>query len=350
MAQGLVDLGCREVTLIGGEAYLRRDVYDIVAYFADRGVRVGMQTGGRGLTPNVARRLKEAGMQVVGVSVDGPEDVHDELRASRGSHKAALAAMDNALAAGLVLTSNSQINRLNAGLLPETLAPIAARRVKVWRCQLTVPMGRAADRPDWILEPWRILDVIDTLGEMQLEIAREAQARGIPPRHMLSIQLGNNLGYFGPHEVVLRSRPGGEARWWTGCSAGKFGIGIESDGKVKACPSLPSAPYVGGNVRDRSLQQLWLDTPQLAFARDRTVDELWGFCRTCDYAETCMAGCSFTAHCTLGRRGNNPFCYHRAMTLQSQGKRERLVPVEKAAGLPYDFGRFEVIEEPWVDG
>ena len=134
-----------------------------------------------------------------------------------------------------------------------------------------------------------------------------------------------------------------------GCSAGRFGIGIESDGKVKACPSLPSAPYVGGNVRDRSLRQLWLDTPQLAFARDRTVDELWGFCRTCDYAETCMAGCSFTAHCTLGRRGNNPFCYHRAMTLKAQGKRERLVRVESAAGIPYDFGRFEIVEEDWSD-
>ena len=58
------------------------------------------------------------------------------------------------------------------------------------------------------------------------------------------------------------------------------------------------------------------------------------------------AGCSFTAHCTLGKRGNNPFCYHRATTLASQGRRERLVRVEQADGIPYDFGRFDVVEEP----
>ncbi|MBM4393661.1 MAG: radical SAM/SPASM domain-containing protein, partial [Deltaproteobacteria bacterium] len=51
---------------------------------------------------------------------------------------------------------------------------------------------------------------------------------------------------------------------------------------------------------------------------------------------------------TLGRRGNNPFCYHRAATLKKRGRRERLVRVEAAAGEPYDFGRFEIIEEDWI--
>jgi radical SAM protein with 4Fe4S-binding SPASM domain len=349
VARGLVELGCREVTLIGGEAYLREDVFAICAFFAGQGVRVGMQTGGRGLTPALARRLKDAGMAAVGVSVDGPEAAHDALRASRGSHRAALAALDACRAAGLTLTANTQVNRLNAHLLRETLEPLAARGIAAWRCQLTVPMGRAADRPDWILEPWRMIAVLDTLAAMQLEIAEDARDRGLPPRRMLSIQLGNNLGYYGPHEVVLRSRPGGAATWWKGCNAGKYTVGIESDGKVKACPSLPTAPYVGGNVRDRSLAALWSETPELAFARARTVDELWGFCRTCEYASLCLGGCSFTAHCTLGRRGNNPFCYHRATTLKARGRRERLVQAERPEGVPYDFGRFEIVEEDWVE-
>jgi radical SAM protein with 4Fe4S-binding SPASM domain len=349
VARGLIDLGCREVTLIGGEAYLRADVYALTELFASNGVRVGMQTGGRGLTLDIARRLRDAGMRAVGVSVDGPEAVHDTLRASRGSHRAAMAALDAGREVGFALTSNTQVNRLNAHLLRETLAPLAARDVRAWRCQLTVPMGRAADHPEWILEPWRMLDVIDELAAIQLEIAEDAARRGLPPRRMLSVQLGNNLGYYGPHEVVLRSRPGGAATWWQGCNAGKYTIGIESDGKVKACPSLPTAPYVGGNVRDQTLRALWSETPELAFARTRTTDELWGFCATCEYNETCMAGCSFTAHSTLGRRGNNPFCYHRAATLKGRGRRERLVQVEAAPGLAYDFGRFEIVEEDWVE-
>ena len=94
---------------------------------------------------------------------------------------------------------------------------------------------------------------------------------------------------------------------------------------------------------------MWATSPALAFARADRRSELWGFCATCPYAEDCQGGCSFTAHTTLGRRGNNPFCYHRAATLKKRGRRERLVPVEPAPGRPYDFGRFELVEEGWEE-
>jgi hypothetical protein len=51
----------------------------------------------------------------------------------------------------------------------------------------------------------------------------------------------------------------------------------------------------------------------------------------------------------LGRRGNNPFCYHRVKQLERRGIRERLVSVERAPRKPYDHGRFEIVEEPWPD-
>ena len=49
----------------------------------------------------------------------------------------------------------------------------------------------------------------------------------------------------------------------------------------------------------------------------------------------------------MGKRGNNPFCYHRAKTLKDRGARERLVQVTAAIGERYDFGRFELVEEEW---
>ena len=284
-------------------------------------------------------------MAAIGVSIDGPEAVHDELRAARGSFKAAINALRAARDAGMTTTSNCQINRLNAHRLPETLAALRPEGIAVWRLQLTVPMGRAAERPDWILQPWQIIGVIDTLAEMQLALAKEAADNGVPPERILDIRAGNNIGYYGPHEQILRSRPGGRAGFWRGCQAGRYTLGIESDGRIKACPSLPSAPYVGGNIRDVSLEEIWRDAEPMRFVRDRTIEELWGFCRTCYYADLCRGGCSFTAHCTLGKRGNNPMCYHRAATLQKKGRRERLVKVEDAPGQPYDFGRFVVVEE-----
>lgn len=347
VADQIIRLGMREVTLIGGEAYLHPECAGIIRHLTEGGVRVTMQTGGRGFTEKRARPLAEAGLVAVGVSIDGMEAEHDQLRNSKGSFKAALGALDAARKFGMITTTNSQVNRWNRHSLPELVGVLRERGVRAWRAQLTVPMGRAADEPSMILQPWMILDVMDMLADLQLKEVERARLAGLPPERAMRIMAGNNLGYYGPHEVTLRSRPGHEATWWQGCKAGTYTLGLESDGTVKGCPSLPTAPYVGGNIRDISLEELWNNNEIIGFTRHRTTEELWGFCKTCEYADTCRAGCSFTAHTTLGRRGNMPFCYHRAHRLKEQGRRERLVPAERAAGLPYDFGRFELVEEDW---
>jgi radical SAM protein with 4Fe4S-binding SPASM domain len=353
VADQLIRLKTREVTLIGGEAYLRPDCEELIAYLHQGGVRVTMQTGGRGIDLDMAGRLKAAGLAAIGVSVDGPPEVHDKLRGLKGSHASAMRALQAARSVGMITTSNSQVNRVNFKSFRETRDILKASGIQVWRLQLTVPMGRAADRPDWILEPYQVLEVLDTLAELQMEEAELAKAKGLSPGKMLDIRLGNNMGYFGPHEELLRSMPGQVSSHWVACRAGRWAMSIESDGTVKPCPSLPTAPYTAGNIRDISLDDLWgAETGgmgAMGFTRDRPIDDLWGFCRTCYYAEICMAGCNFTTHSTMGKRGNNPFCYHRAETLKLQGKRERLVQVERAEGKPYDFGRFEIIEEAWVD-
>ena len=218
-ARRRADMGCREVALIGGEAYLRTDLADVVSVLAQRGVRVTMQTGGRAFTPERARTLAAAGMTAIGVSVDGPEEVHDILRGNAGSHAAALRALDAAGDAGMVTTANTQINRLNFRRLRETLAPLRARGIEAWQLQITTPMGRAADQPDWILEPFRIVEVIDTLAAIQIDEMAKWEAsgrRGIP----FNVSPGNNIGYFGPHEQLLRSRPLGLEEHWQGCRAG----------------------------------------------------------------------------------------------------------------------------------
>jgi hypothetical protein len=81
--------------------------------------------------------------------------------------------------------------------------------------------------------------------------------------------------------------------------------------------------------------------------RDRTVEDLWGFCRGCYYAEACLAGCNWTTHVLFGKTGNNPYCHHRALELLGQGRRERLVRTQLAEGQPFDYGRYEIVEEPW---
>jgi radical SAM protein with 4Fe4S-binding SPASM domain len=129
------------------------------------------------------------------------------------------------------------------------------------------------------------------------------------------------------------------------CGAGRGTLGIEADGTIKGCPSLTTHSWGGGNVRENSLKEIWERAKPLRYTRDRTVEDLWGFCRTCYYADECRAGCTWTSDVLFGKPGNNPFCHHRVLELERRGKRERLVQVEAAPGRPFDNGRFEIIEE-----
>jgi radical SAM protein with 4Fe4S-binding SPASM domain len=162
--------------------------------------------------------------------------------------------------------------------------------------------------------------------------------------HGLLLIPGNNLGYFGPYEAHWRG--GQDHTHWISCNAGQNTLGIEADGTIKGCPSLPTSVYSGGNVRDLTIEQIWNDSPELAFTRNRTTEDLWGHCKTCYYAEVCKAGCSWTTHTLLGKPGNNPYCHYRALELEKRGVRERIVKVKSAPGLPFDYGGFEIVEEP----
>lgn len=98
-------------------------------------------------------------------------------------------------------------------------------------------------------------------------------------------------------------------------------------------------------MRDASLRDIWERAAPLRYTRDRTVEDLWGYCRTCYYADVCRAGCTWTSDVFFARPGNNPYCHHRAVEFARSGKRERLVLAELPEGAPFDHGRFELIVE-----
>ena len=326
----LADAGTYEITFIGGEAYLYRGWLDVVRAAHAAGIRVGLTTGGRGLTAAMCADAADAGLSTVSVSVDGTAATHDTLRNLRGSHAAALSAIQHVRAAGMRAAANTQFNRKNLPEVETLAAELTAAGIEAWQVQLTGPMGRAAERAEWLLQPYDMLDLVPRLAH----VAAAMRAQGI------FVEAANNLGYFGPFEHLLRRNH------WQGCHAGRFLLGIESNGDVKGCPSLPSEPYVGGNLRRTPLRDLWQQSAPLRFTVDRDTSELWGRCKSCYYADTCRAGCSWTAHTILGRRGNLPLCDHRAERLAAEGLRERLVPAEAPPGKPFDFGRFELVEEP----
>jgi radical SAM protein with 4Fe4S-binding SPASM domain len=330
-------LGVKEVTLIGGEAYLRDDWTQIVREIAASCMTPTMTTGGRGVTPERARAAREAGLKSASVSFDGLQATHDRLRGVNGSFESALAGLRNLRAAGVPVSANTQINRLSVPELPELLELLGREGAHSWQLQMTVPMGRGADEPEVLLQPFDLLEVFPLLAELK----RRSLELGV------LIWPGNNVGYFGPYEHALRGHvPLGHM---ASCSAGRGVLGLEADGSIKGCPSLPTEAWTGGNIREHTLEEIWERSAQLRYTRDRTVDDLWGFCRSCYYAETCMAGCTWTSFVFFGKPGNNPYCHHRALEMQASGQRERLVQVAPAPGTPFDHSRFEIVVESLED-
>jgi radical SAM protein with 4Fe4S-binding SPASM domain len=331
----MADLGVLEVTLIGGEAYLHEGFADVVRAIRSRGMECTMVTGGRGVTPEVARVAGEAGVMSASVSVDGTRATHDGLRGVRGSHAAALRAMENLARAGVQVSANTQIGRRNRRELESLFETIASAGAHSWQLQITVAAGRVVDDPTLLLEPYHLLEVMPEIARLK----PRAEACDI------RIWPGNNLGYYGPFESLLRAElPGGRKG---SCSAGRFILGVEANGAVKGCPSLPTAAYTGGNLRDDALVDIWQRAEPLRFTRAERTAELWGHCDGCYYAEDCQGGCTWTAHSLFGRRGNNPFCHHRALELLREGRRERVVLVDQGSGAPFEHGRFELVEEDW---
>lgn len=329
----LAGLGVREVTLIGGEVYLYPAWLDVIRAIRENGMACSVVSGGRQLTRERAAAAKHAGVQSIAVSIDGDAVTHDRLRGLEGSHRAALAALGAVRDAGLPVAVNTQINRLSLPHLPEVFEVVRGAGAHGWQLQLTVPAGRAADEPEILLQPYDLLALFPLLARLK----KSCDELGI------TFLPGNNVGYFGPHDHELRRLA--SCGHSASCPAGRLGLGIEANGDIKGCPSLPSDAWVGGNVREHPLQAIWERSAPLRYNRDRSVDDLWGYCRSCYYADECRAGCTWMSSSLFGRPGNNPYCHHRALELDRQGLRERVEPIAAAPGTPFDHGIYELLLE-----
>ncbi|WP_125783139.1 radical SAM/SPASM domain-containing protein [Pseudoalteromonas rubra] len=337
----MADLGIKEVTLIGGEAFMRPDWLMIAAEITRLGMTASMTTGGYGISLGTAKRMKEAGIGVVSLSIDGLEESHDQLRGKQGAWQQCFKTIEHLRQVGIKVACNTQVNRKSVNQLPEMYEILKEAGIRAWQLALTVPMGNAVENNEILLQPYELLDVFPLLAHL----SNQGKADGI------RVHMGNNVGYFGPYDRLFKEPLVHDPKWAfsRGCSAGQNAIGIEADGSIKGCPSLPSSEYVGGNIRERKLQDIYNNAPQLKINDIDTPEDatkhLWGECKTCEFAAVCRGGCHWTAHVFFGKRGNNPYCHHRALKMALRGKRERFELVSAAPGKAFDHGIFEIIEE-----
>ncbi|WP_047249736.1 GDL motif peptide-associated radical SAM/SPASM maturase [Chromobacterium subtsugae] len=335
----LAALGTREITLIGGEAYLRKDWAQLIRAIRGHGMYCAVQTGGRNLNPARLQQALDAGLNGIGVSLDGLAPLHDKVRNVPGSFDKAVDALRRAKAAGLAVSVNTQIGAATMPDLPELMETIIDIGATHWQIQLTVAMGNAVDNDQLLLQPYQLQELMPLLARLY----KSGLERG------LLMNVGNNIGYYGPYEHLWRGF-GDERVHWTGCAAGQTVMALEADGTVKGCPSLATVGFSGGNVRDMTLADIWQHSEGMHFGRLRSVDDLWGYCRGCYYNDVCRGGCTWTSHSLLGKPGNNPYCHYRVLDLQKKGLRERIVKLQDAAQASFAVGRFDLITEEIATG
>lgn len=303
LADELVDLGLERITLSGGEPTLCEYWVELGARLVKAGIKVNLISNGMGWNGDHARRAKEAGFESAAFSVDGFAFAHDHIRGVEGAFDHVLEAFAACREAGLPIGCVTTVYKHNWRDLRKLRAFLHDQGVRSWQVQIGNPAGNMSDHPDLVIVPQDLLEIVPELAALRREDEKP------------DVYIGDNVGYFGPYEKDLRDT-GREIDFWLGCRAGLQVVGIESDGGIKGCLSLPSElnredRFLEGNVRRRSLTDIWCDPDAFSYNRKFSVSRLSGFCALCKYNEVCRGGCLWTAFSHSGDRYENPFCYYR---------------------------------------
>lgn len=134
------------VVLTGGDPIKRPDIFDLVIHGVRAGLRVSMTPSATPLlTRQAVRRLKEAGLHTLAVSLDGADAAtHDGFRGVPGSYQRTLEVADWARGEQLPLQINTTISRHNLGQVDAIADRLTGLGIVLWSVFFLVPVGRAA--------------------------------------------------------------------------------------------------------------------------------------------------------------------------------------------------------------
>ena len=287
----LKKLGCRRVSMIGGEVFMRKDWKQIVSRLTGHGIKVNIITNGFVFNEGLITDLKEAGVESVSVSIDGPEKIHDKYR-QQGSYERALKAMDTLCNARIPVSVISTLNSENSLCLEKLYETLKKYPIYAWQLQSCSPMGNAA------------LNGVDYAYDMAKVIEFVAANVETAP---FALGVADNIGYFTKEEGYIRGTKGVKADF-RGCLAGISAIGIDSVGNVRGCESMYDERFNEGNLRKQSLEEIWNNPDNFAYNRKFSPDMLTGKCSKCDMGKYCAGGCRSYNYFVHNKLYESPFC------------------------------------------
>lgn len=134
------------VVLTGGEPLLRSDVFDLLRDGTESGLRMCLATNGTLLDDSVCVRLKESGVKIVSVSLDGASaDVHNSFRNQSGAFEGAIRGIEFLKKHRIDFLVNSSFTKRNKQSIEGAYKLAKELGATAWYMFIVVPAGRAKE-------------------------------------------------------------------------------------------------------------------------------------------------------------------------------------------------------------
>ena len=281
--------------LTGGDPLKRPDIFELVQYATQHGVRISLTPSA---TPLLTRenitRLKAAGLARLAVSLDGPTAaIHDAFRGVPGSYQWTLDAVSWSREIGLLVQINTTITRHNLAMLDDIIALLKTLDITLWSVFFLVPTGRGSGIDLISAEEFeQVFDKLYRTSRCVLFDIKSTEAqhyrRFLLQRRIEARRLGEQpastfqrIPQLSPVPNGLET-PDGIGRAPRGINDGKGFVFISHLGEVYPSGFLPVS---GGNIRTQTLAEIYRNSALFRSLRDST--NLEGKCGTCEYREIC---------------------------------------------------------------
>ena len=262
------------LVLTGGDPIKRADVFELVSFARSIGLEVAMTPSATPLvTVDVIRRLKEAGLHRLAVSLDGADPAtHDGFRQVAGSFDRTMEIIAQANRVGLPVQINTTVGRHNVDQLEAIAAMLAQLGVVLWSVFFIVPIGRAT------------MEQRLSADEVEATFARLFRLTKLHPNMPIKTTEAPHYRRF----VLQQIKGSGAARVTTtgpgmgGTNDGKGICFISHTGEIYPSGFLP---ICCGNAPFDSVVRVYQQSKLFRALRDG--DNLAGKCGACEFKEIC---------------------------------------------------------------
>ncbi len=277
----------------GGDPLKRPDLYELIRYSAEKGVKVAVTPSATPLlTREAIFKMKEAGIVRLGISLDGSSpEIHDNFRGLPGAWARTIQAVEWANEAGIPIQVHTTISRHNANDLDNLCALFEKLAIVMWNVFFLVPVGRG--QLGDLLSGEEFEQVFGKIYELSHRVS--FQIKSTEAMHYRRYLLQHNLeerkmGHGHPHATAEYEpgTPSADARtrtmgWATRrVNDGKGFMFISHVGNVYPSGFLP---IHAGNVREMPLAEIYREAPIFKALRD--TSKLEGKCGACEFKEIC---------------------------------------------------------------